>query len=59
MRAIQPSRLTTEELIRHADQQLLSGALPDDWQKEILNRLEKMLYSGDPLTTDPRQLSLF
>lgn len=59
MRAIQPSRLTTEELIRHADQMLLSGALPDEWQKEILTRLEKMIYGGDTLKFDQRQLSLF
>ena len=59
MRTVQPSSLTTDELVRHADMMLLRGELPADWQREILLRLEKLIYGGDTLAHDPRQLSLF
>ena len=60
MRTVQPTSLTTEELIKHADLMLLRGELPADWQKEILARLEKLLYTdGNTTAHDPRQLSLF
>jgi hypothetical protein len=38
---------------------LLRGELPTDWQREILLRLEKIVYGGDTLAHDPNQLSLF
>lgn len=60
MRTIQPASLTTEELVKHADLLLTQGELPEEWQKEILHRLEKMLYSdGNTIEQDPRQLPLF
>lgn len=60
MRSVQPSSLTTEELIKHADLMLIRGGLPEDWQKEILARLERLIFEGDhTLKHDPRQLSLF
>jgi hypothetical protein len=59
MRSVQPTSLTTEELIKHADLMLLRGELPEEWQKEILSRLEKLIYGGSTVAHDPRQLSLF
>jgi hypothetical protein len=60
MRTVQPRSLTTEELIKHADLLLTQGVLPEEWQKEILHRLEKLLYSdGNTIAQDPNQLSLF
>ncbi len=59
MRSVQPSSLTTEELINYGDAMLLNGGLPEEWQREILHRLEKMIYGGDTLARDPRQLNLF
>lgn len=59
MRTVQPASLTTDELVKHADLMLLRGALPADWQREILHRLEKLIHGGDTLAHDPRQLSLF
>lgn len=60
MRTIQPASLTTEELVRHADLTMRNGGeLPLEWQDELLKRLEKMIYEGDTLAHDPRQLSLF
>lgn len=44
MYGIQPTSLTNEELIRHADMMLMHGALPDEWQEEILKRLEQLVY---------------
>jgi hypothetical protein len=39
---------------------LVRGGLPEDWQKEILARLERLIFEGDhTLKHDPRQLSLF
>jgi hypothetical protein len=59
MRSVQPASLTTEELVHQADIMLLRGELPTDWQREILLRLEKIVYGGDTLAHDPNQLSLF
>lgn len=60
MRTIQPASLTTEELVKHADLLMMQGELPEEWQKEILHRLEKMLYSdGNTIAQDPDQPSLF
>jgi hypothetical protein len=60
MRSVSPASLTTEELIQYADLELRKGhMLPAEWQRELLYRLEKMIYGGDKLTSDPRQLSLF
>ena len=61
MRTVQPSSLTTEELVKHADLMLLRGALPADWQKEILHRLEQIIdgVGTNPTKHDPRQLNLF
>jgi Ni,Fe-hydrogenase III small subunit len=44
MCGIQPTSLTNEELIRHADLLLMQGMLPNDWQEEILKRLEQLVY---------------
>ena len=60
MQSVQPTSLTTEELITHADLMLLRGGLPADWQKEILARLERIIFEGEhTIKSDPRQLSLF
>ncbi len=60
MRTVQPTSLTTEELLKHADMMLLRGALPMEWQREILRRFERMLDTdGNTTASDPRQLNLF
>jgi Ni,Fe-hydrogenase III small subunit len=44
MHGVQPTSLTTEELIRYADLLLIEGNLTHEWQEEILKRLEQLVY---------------
>jgi hypothetical protein len=47
MHGVQPTSLTTEELIKYADLMLVKGTLPIDWQEEVLKRLEQLVYPAD------------
>ncbi len=59
MRSVQPRSLTTDELVKHADMMLMRGGLPEEWQREILIRLESLIDGTAIKAHDPRQLNLF
>jgi hypothetical protein len=44
MSSIQPSNLTTAELVRYAYLHLATEPLPMAWQHELVKRLEDILY---------------
>lgn len=64
MRTVQPSSLTTEELVKYAELQLQRPdprTLTMEWQRELVRRLDNLI-SGTGTNTakhDPRQLNLF
>ena len=56
MSAIQPRSLTDDELLRHAEDKLITAGfgsnmfgLPLDWQDEIVKRLRKLLDLVDDM----------
>ena len=60
MYGIQPQSLTTEELIRFAEDLVHKPeGLPKNWQMELLSRLAGYPITERPTTTDARQLELF
>jgi hypothetical protein len=60
MYGIQPQSLTTQELIRFAEDMVHKPeGLPKNWQMEILSRLAGYPIMERPATTDARQLELF
>lgn len=44
MFSVSPTHLTDKELVRYADQLLIQGQLPKEWQEEIIKRLEQLLH---------------
>ena len=60
MYGIQPRSLTTQELIRFAEDIVHTpNGLPKNWQMELLSRIAGYHIMERPTTTDPRQLELF
>jgi hypothetical protein len=56
MSAIQPSSLTDDELLRHAEDNLITASLdnntfglPLPWQDELVKRLRKLLDLADDM----------
>lgn len=60
MRNVQPTSLTTKELLNYAETTFAKGQqLPLSWQRELVERLSNQYkYHGLKLE-DPRQMSLF
>lgn len=60
MRNIQPTSLTTKELVRYAEATLDSGKLLGlAWQRELVERLGNQYKYHDLKLENPRQLTLF
>lgn len=60
MYGIQPRSLTTQELIRFAEDLVHTPeGLPKNWQMELLTRLAGYPVMERPKTKDSRQLELF
>ena len=60
MYGIQPRSLSTEELIRFAEDLVHKPAgLPKNWQMELLSRIAGYPIVERPTSTDTRQLELF
>jgi len=60
MHGIQPRSLTTQELIRFAEDFVhRPEGLPKDWQMELLSRIAGYPIMERPTTKDSRQLELF
>ena len=60
MHGIQPRSLTTQELIRFAEDFVHKPeGLPKNWQMELLSRLAGYPVMERPKTKDSRQLELF
>ena len=60
MYGIQPRSLTTQELIRFAEDLVHTPeGLPKNWQMELLSRLAGSPVMERPTTKDSRQLELF
>ena len=60
MYGIQPRSLTTQELVRFAEDLVHTPeGLPRNWQMEILSRLAGYPVMERPTTKDSRQLELF
>jgi hypothetical protein len=60
MYGIQPRSLTTQELIRFAEDFVHKPeGLPKNWQMELLSRLAGYPVMERPTTKDSRQLELF
>ena len=60
MHGIQPRSLTTQELIRFAEDLVHTPeGLPKNWQMELLSRLAGYPVMERPTTKDSRQLELF
>lgn len=60
MYGIQPRSLTTEELIRFAEDMVHTpNGLPKNWQMELLSRIAGYPIVERPTATDSRQLELF
>ena len=60
MYRIQPRSLTTQELIRFAEDLVHTPeGLPKNWQMELLSRLAGYPVMERPTTKDSRQLELF
>ncbi len=60
MYGIQPRSLTTQELIRFAEDLVHKPeGLPKNWQMELLSRIAGYPIMERPVATDPRQLELF
>ena len=60
MYGIQPRSLTTQELVRFAeDLGHTKDGLPRNWQMELLSRLAGYPVMERPTTKDSRQLELF
>lgn len=60
MYGIQPRSLTTQELIRFAEDFVHKPeGLPKNWQLELLSRVAGYPIMERPATKDPRQLELF
>lgn len=60
MYGIQPRSLTTQELIRFAEDLVHTPeGLPKNWQMELLSRLAGYPVMERPKTKDSRQLELF
>ena len=60
MYGIQPRSLTTQELIRFAEDLVHTPeGLPKNWQRELLSRLAGYPVMERPTTKDSRQLELF
>jgi hypothetical protein len=60
MYGIQPRSLTTQELIRFAEDLVHTPeGLPKNWQMELLSRLAGYPVMERPTTKDSRQLELF
>jgi hypothetical protein len=60
MYGIQPQSLTTQELVRFAENLVhTKEGLPRNWQMELLSRLAGYPVMERPTTKDSRQLELF
>ena len=60
MYGIQPRSLTTQELVRFAEDLVHTPeGLPKNWQRELLSRLAGYPVMERPTTKDSRQLELF
>ena len=60
MYGIQPRSLTTQELIRFAEDLVHKPeGLPKNWQLELLSRIAGYPIMERPVATDTRQLDLF
>jgi hypothetical protein len=60
MYGIQPRSLTTQELIRFAEDLVHKPeGLPKNWQLELLSRIAGYPIMERPVATDSRQLELF
>ncbi len=60
MQSVQPTSLTTKELVQYADALLIKGQeLPVSWQRELVERLGNQYKYHDLKLEDPRQMSLF
>jgi len=60
MHGIQPRSLTTQELIRFAEDFVhRPEGLPKNWQMELLSRIAGYPIMERPTTKDSRQLELF
>ena len=60
MYGIQPRSLTTQELIRFAEDLVHTPeGLPKNWQMELLSRIAGYPIMERPVTKDSRQLELF
>ena len=60
MYGIQPRSLTTQELIRFAEDMVHTpNGLPKNWQMELLSRIAGYPIVERPTATDSRQLELF
>ena len=60
MHGIQPRSLTTQELIRFAEDLVHTPeGVPKNWQMELLSRLAGYPVMERPTTKDSRQLELF
>ena len=60
MYGIQPRSLTTQELVRFAEDLVhTKEGLPKNWQMELLSRLAGHPVMERPTTKDSRQLELF
>jgi hypothetical protein len=60
MYGIQPRSLTTQELVRFAEDLVHTPeGLPKNWQMELLSRLAGYPVMERPKTKDSRQLELF
>ena len=60
MYGIQPRSLTTQELIRFAEDMVHTPqGLHKNWQMELLSRIAGYPIMERPTTTDSRQLELF
>ena len=60
MYGIQPRSLTTQELVRFAEDLVHTPeGLPRNWQMDLLSRLAGYPVMERPTTKDSRQLELF
>ena len=60
MYGIQPRSLTTQELVRFAEDLVHTPeGLPRNWQMELISRLAGYPVMERPTTKDSRQLELF
>ena len=60
MYGIQPQSLTTQELIRFAEDLVHTpNGLPKNWQMELLSRIAGYPIMERPVAKDARQLELF